>query len=181
MSLPAGQPCFDRVVMAVDEPLVEALNRELTGYGVIVPQAGLLGEGTGKGVLWFDGGIPCGARHTGTGRTDSEALADIAETGPYQVRLVEAELPESVRERDSLAPGGPAERVAGDPELAERTRQASTGDTVEDPDAELDAVEAFLADEEKIAAIQEQAASEARKRAEEWGFEAATEPESETQ
>lgn len=170
MTLPSGQPCFDRVVLAVDEPLAEALDRDLTGYGVIVPQAGLLGEGTGKGVLWFDSGIPCSARHTGTGRTGSEALADIAETGPYRVRLVDTALPETVREGASLAPGAPAERVAGDPDLAERTRQAAGGNSTADSDAELDAVEAFLADEDKIEAIQQQAAAEARNRAAEWGF-----------
>ena len=171
MTLPSGQPCFDRVVMAVDEPLAEALDRELTGYGVIVPQAGLLGAGTGKGVIWFDSGIPCSARHTGTGRTGSEALADIAETGPYRVRLVDTALPETVRERASLAPGAPAERVAGDPDLAERTRQAAGGNSTANSDGELDAVEAFLADEDKIEAIQQQAAAEARNRAAEWGFE----------
>ncbi len=176
MSLPSGQPCFDRVVMSVDEPLAEALERELTGYGVIIPQAGLLGEATGKGILWFDRGVPCSARHTGTGRTDSEALADIAETGPYRVRLVDVVLPETVRERDSLAPGAAAERVAGDPELAERTRRAAGGTASTDPDAELDAVEAFLADEDKIEAIQQQAAAEARTRAAEWGFDAIADP-----
>lgn len=171
MTLPSGQPCFDRVVMAVDEPLAAALERDLTGYGVIVPQAGLLGEGTGKGVLWFDSGIPCSARHTGTGRTGAAALADIAETGPYRVRLVETALPESVRD-GSLAPGAPAERVAGNRDLAERTRRAAGGDSSPDSDAELDAVEAFLADKDKIEAIQQQAAAEARKRAAEWGFDA---------
>jgi hypothetical protein len=169
MSLPEGQTCFDRVVMAVEDPLREALDRELTGYGVIVPQAGLLGEGSGEGVLWFEEGVPVDARHTGTGRTGTEALADMADTGPFNVRLVEATLPPAVDERESIPPGAPAERVAGDQALADRTREAAD-DTGEDPGAELDAVEAFLADEEKIEAIQEQAAAEARRRAEEWGF-----------
>lgn len=170
MSLPEGQPCFDRVVMAVDDPLAEALDREMTGYGVIVPQAGLLGEGTGKGILWFDAGIPVDARHTGTGRTGSEALADVAATGPFRVRLVEAALPPDVAKREPLPPGAPAERVAGNGALAARTREAADRDDERVQDDELDAVEAFLADEEKIEAIQEQAAAEARRRAEEWGF-----------
>lgn len=173
MSLPAGQPCFDRVVMAVDRPLREALERDLSGYGVIVPGAGLLGQGTGKGVIWFEDGIPVDARHTGTGRTGGEALADIAETGPYRVRLVEADRPAEWTSGESLPPAAPAERLAGDEALAERTREAAGDRSAEDQTNELDAVEAFLADEDKIEAIQEQAAAEARRRAEEWGFEAA--------
>ena len=173
MSLPAGQPCFDRVVMAVDRPLREALDRELSGYGVIVPGAGLLGQGTGKGVIWFEDGIPVDARHTGTGRTAGEALADIAETGPYRVRLVEADRAAEWTSDESLPPAAPAERLAGDEALAERTREVAGERSVADSTNELDAVEAFLADEDKIEAIQEQAAAEARRRAEEWGFDAA--------
>ena len=171
MTLPDGQPCFDRVVMAVDGPLAEALDRSLTGYGEIVPQAGLLGDGAGEMIIWFDDGIPVSARHSGTGRTGSEALADIAETGPYCVRLVDASLPEEVGANSSLAPAAPAEQLAGDEALAERTRAAAGAEPAEDSAAELDAVEAFLADEEKIEAIQKRAAAEARRRAEEWGFE----------
>lgn len=171
MSLPAGQTCFERVVMAVDEPLAEALDRGLTGYGEVVPQAGLLGDGAGTGVIWFDDGVPVGARHTGSGRTGGEALADIAETGPYRVRLVDVDaLPDGAHQ--PLAPGAPAERLAGDETLAARTRSAAEVTTPETAEAELDAVEAFLADEEKIEAIQQQAAAEARRRAEEWGFDA---------
>lgn len=170
MTLPEGQPCFDRVVMAIDRPLSDALDRELSGYGVIVPGAGLLGQGTGKGILWFEDGIPVSARHSGTGRTGGEALADIAETGPYRVRLVEADRPETWTNDGSLPPAAPAEQLAGDETLAKRTREAVTGNQPEEPGEELDAVEAFLADEDKIEAIQEQAAAEARRRASEWGF-----------
>jgi hypothetical protein len=171
MTLPDGQTTFDRVVMSVGEPLRAALDRETTGYGAIVPQAGLLGDGAGTGVIWFEDGIPIGARHTGTGRTGSEALADIAETGPYRVRLVAAEVPQSLGPAAELAPGAPAEQVAGDSDLAARTREAATREGPVGDAGELDAVEAFLADEEKIDAIQRQAAVEARKRAAEWGFE----------
>lgn len=170
MTLPEGPPCFDRVVMAVDEPLGEALDRTLTGYGEVVPQAGLLGDGVGSGIIWFEDGVPVGARHSGTGRTGSAALADIAETGPYRVRLVETDLPTRVRDRESLPPAAPAEQLAGNEPLAERTRCAADSPPTDDSEAELDAVEAFLADEAKIEAIQQQAAAEARRRAEEWGF-----------
>lgn len=170
MNRPAGQTRFDRVVMSLSDPLWEALETTLVGYGEIVPQAGLLGDEAGQCLLWFDRGVPVGATHTGTGRTDSEALADIAETGPYRVRLVEIADRDQIHE-GTLSPAAPAEQVVGDPELARQTRAVT-----DDPEPaafgeELDAVEAFLADEEKIEAIQERATLEAQKRAEEWGFE----------
>jgi hypothetical protein len=169
MTRPAGQARFDRVVMSVADPLWEALETELVGYGEIVPQAGLLGDEAGHCVLWFDHGVPVRAHHTGTGRTDSEALADIAETGPYRVRLVELADPDQLQTGD-LAPTAPAEQVIGDAELASQTRAvADTSDPAE-PGDELDAVEAFLADEDKIEAIQKRAAMEARQRADEWGI-----------
>lgn len=169
MSRPDGQARFDRVVMSVADPLWEALETELVGYGEIVPQAGLLGDEAGHCVLWFDHGVPIRAHHTGTGRTDSEALADIAETGPYRVRLVELSDPEQLRTGD-LAPTAPAEQMLGDAELATRTRTVADPPESPDPGDELDAVEAFLADEDKIEAIQKRAAMEARQRADEWGL-----------
>lgn len=170
MSRPAGQTRFDRVVMDVGDPLWEALEAALSGYGEVVPQAGLLGDGAGRCVLWFDRGVPVSAHHTGTGRTGSEALADIAETGPYQVRLVETGSVEPDRHGD-LDPAAPAEQVVGDPDLASRTREAADAPATGAAESDLDAVEAFLADEEKIEAIQKRAAMEARQRAEEWGLE----------
>lgn len=169
MSRPDGRARFDRVVMSVADPLREALETELVGYGEIVPQAGLLGDEAGHCVLWFDKGVPTRAHHTGTGRTGSEALADIAETGPYRVRLVELSDPEQLRTGD-LAPATPAEQVLGDAELASRTRAVADPPDSPGPGDELDAVEAFLADEDKIEAIQKRAAMEARQRADEWGL-----------
>lgn len=169
MSRPDGQPRFDRVVMSVADPLQEALEAELLGYGEIVPQAGLLGDEAGCCVVWFDDGVPVSARHTGTGRTDSAALADIAETGPYRVKLVAVEDPTAVRKSD-LAPGAVAEQVLGDTDLADRTRERADADGSGPGEDELDAVEAFLADEEKIEAIQKRARLEARQRADEWGL-----------
>lgn len=169
MSRPEGQTVFDRVVMTLETPLWEALETELHGYGEIVPQAGLLGDEAGHCVLWFDEGVPAGATHTATGRTDSAALADIAETGPYRVRLVETADGTTIRDGD-LSPAVPAEQLLGDAELARRTREIASPEESGGPRNELDAVEAFLADSEKIEAIQERAALEARKRAEEWGI-----------
>jgi hypothetical protein len=166
MTAPAGNPTFDRVVMSVGEPLREALDNDLQGYAEIVPQAGLLGDAAGCCRLWFEDGVPVGATHTGTGRTDAAALADIAETGPYRVRLVAVADPSQVQPGD-LPPDAPAEQVVGDSDLAERTRERASGDGEQDG-ADLDAVEAFLADEEKIEAIKQRAAMEARERAAEW-------------
>lgn len=171
MRLPEGQTSFDRVVDAMDGPLDAALEDGLTGYGVIVPQGNLLGEDSGKGILWFEDGIPIGARHTGTGRTGSAALADLAEIGPYQVRMVATGNVDEMYAGDPLPPAAPADRLAGNEALAARTREAAGSTAGGGPDAELDAVEAFLANEEKIEAIKRQAAEQARQRAREWGFE----------
>ncbi len=174
MNRPEGPARFDRVVMSLSDPLWEALETELLGYGEIVPQAGLLGDEAGQCILWFDGGVPVSAKHTGTGRTDSEAIADIAETGPYRVRLVETDDRGQIRD-GTLSPAAPAEQVLGDAELTKRTRSVADAPEPTESGDELDAVEAFLADEEKIEAIQKRAAMEARKRADEWGFAASGE------
>jgi hypothetical protein len=65
----------------------------------------------------------------------------------------------------------PAERLAGDPQLAAKTRdRAPDRPTTEPNTSPTSAVEAFLEDEEKIAAIRERARAEAERRAEEWGL-----------
>jgi hypothetical protein len=62
----------------------------------------------------------------------------------------------------------PAERLAGNPALADRTRRlADEPDPAEDDGA----VAAFLEDEAAIRDIRETARGEAESRAEEWGFE----------
>ncbi|MFB6093968.1 MAG: hypothetical protein ABEJ77_03405 [Halanaeroarchaeum sp.] len=172
MSAPDGQATFDRVVTGLDEPLRVALDRPLTGYAEVVPQAALLLDASGSGLLYFEEGVPVAARHTGTGATGPDALAALAATGPYRVRLVPID-EATVADRSagaSLPPDAPAQRLAGDEALARRTRRRA-GTTETEPAAEgLDAVEAFLADDEKIAAIRNRARAEARRRAEEWGF-----------
>ncbi len=67
----------------------------------------------------------------------------------------------------------PAERLAGDADLAARTRAAAPQARLTASSEEADepgAVEAFLADKAKIEAIQQQARAEATARAEEWGL-----------
>ncbi|WP_227355333.1 hypothetical protein [Haladaptatus salinisoli] len=176
MRLPRGELVRSRVVSDPAAALVAAAERELTGYAVFEPQDALLLDADGRGVLTFEAGVPVLAYHTGTDRGGPEALADLAVPGPYSVdlrRLPSDELA-AVHEADErrVPPGMPAERLAGDPELAERTRsrapaeRSASGDRSAPPSA----LEAFLDDDEKIAAIQEQAREEAERRAEKWGL-----------
>jgi hypothetical protein len=181
--LPEGPLVRSRVEPDAATPLATALDRELTGYAVLEPQDALLLDGDGAGVLVFEDGVPRLAYHTGTGRGGSNALADLAAPGPYNVELRELsgdELPtDGFAGRASsdlrVPPGMPADRLAGDPQLAERTRNVAPAEWEDggeraDEGGSLDAVEAFLADEEKIDAIRDRAREEARERAEQWGL-----------
>lgn len=174
-TLPPGSLVRSRVVDDPADALAAALDRELTGYAVLEPQDALLLDADGAGVVTFEDGVPVAVHHTGTGRGGSNALADLAVPGPYSVELRELpadELPESHTDR-RVPPGMAADRLAGDPRLAERTRAAAPperrGDD-EEGDESMDAVEAFLEDDEKIDAIRERAREEARSRAERWGL-----------
>ncbi|MGA9401884.1 hypothetical protein [Haladaptatus sp.] len=175
MTSPRGELVLSRVVSDPGTALTTALEQRLTGCVVFEPQDSLLLDANGYGVLTFEDGIPIQAHHTGTGRGGPEAVADLAVPGPYSVELYR----QSPDERDTdfrtddrrIPPGMPAERLAGDPPLAEKTREraperASAGSET----TSTSAVEAFLEDEEKIAAIREQARQEAERRASEWGL-----------
>jgi hypothetical protein len=130
--------------------------------------------------LTFDDGVPVLAYHTDTDRGGPPALADLAVPGPYRLDLVSlpAETMADLHGTPELTvpPGMPAERLAGDPDLARRTRRVAPDDRVQPPEDDgedgegVSAVEAFLADEEKIETIREQARAEARERAERWGL-----------
>jgi hypothetical protein len=131
-------------------------------------------------VVGFEDGVPRFAFHTGTGRGGPAALADVAGPGPYDVDLREVSgdaLMTGDRKRFGVPPGMVADRLAGDPALADRTRAAAPDDGGDAEDRErtegksLDAVEAFLEDEEKIDAIRDRAREEAKERAERWGLE----------
>jgi hypothetical protein len=195
MRLPEGRLLRSRVVEDPRTVLVDALDRELTGYAVFEPQDALLLDERGRGVLTFRAGVPVVAYHTGTDRSGPPALADLAAAGPYRIELF-ALAPAAltaVHDRTSfrVPPGMAAERLAGDPALADRTRDAAPPDRLsgagsadgaadgspagdeagDDPDErQPGAVEAFLDDEAKIEAIREQAREEAAERAESWGF-----------
>lgn len=176
--LPDGTLIRSRVESDPAAALATALDRELTGYAVLEPQDSLLLDADGTGVVAFENGVPRFAYHTGTGRVGPTALADIAGPGPYDVALRRVHpdvLAEFERSDLRVPPGMPADRLAGSPNLAEQTRAAAPPEWSDDgangeSDEALDAVEAFLEDDEKIEAIQDRAREEAKERAERWGL-----------
>lgn len=176
LDLPDGTLVRSRVEDDPAAPLATALDRELTGYAVFEPQDALLLDDDGAGVIAFEDGVPRLAYHTATGVGGPDALADLAAPGPYDVEL--RELPADAlagfeRPDRRVSPGAVADRLAGDPALAERTRAAAPAERNDENLGEgdsLDAVEAFLEDEEKVAAIRDHAREEARERAEQWGL-----------
>ncbi|MFB6163956.1 MAG: hypothetical protein ABEJ31_02250 [Haloarculaceae archaeon] len=181
MKLPGGRLLRSRVVDGPGAALSAALECRLTGYAVLEPQDSLLLSGEARGVVTFDDGVPVLAYHTGTDRGGPPALADLAVPGPYRMRLVALPAAAVADLHDTpevaVPPGMPAERLAGDPDLAARTRERAPPARIDRPTTEgsddpagRSAVEAFLDDEDKIDAIREQARAEARKRAAEWGF-----------
>jgi hypothetical protein len=176
MKIPRGSLLRSRVVTNPGVTLETALDRELTGYAVIEPQDTLLLGGETRGVLTFEAGVPALAYDTATDSGGPDALGDLAVPGPYSVDLYELDPADLATAHETpelqVPPGMPAERLAGDPDLARRTREAAPSDRLADADAETtaDPVESFLADEEKIDAIQRQAREEARERAAEWGL-----------
>ncbi len=171
MNLPSGRLVHSRVVEDPGAALAVALDRELTGYAVLEPQRALLLDDAGRGVVTLRDGVPTLAAHTGSGRGGPEALADFAEPGPYSVELYAtdaSDLPDATAGR-RVPPGMPAERLAGDADLAERTCRAAPDDAEAADGAS--AVEAFLDDEAKIERIRREAREEAERRAGEWGLE----------
>lgn len=174
LGLPDGNLAFSRVVTDASAALTAVLDRRHTGYGILTPSDALvLGDAT-HAVLGFRDGIPTHAVSTET--RGSGALAAAATPGPLRVSLYECDQPITGTDA-GIAPDTPARRLAGDTELAERTRDAAPRDPVDSeptavPDAgdDLDAVDAFLADEDAIERIKMQAREEAERRAREWGF-----------
>ncbi|WP_017342527.1 hypothetical protein [Halorubrum sp. T3] len=174
LTIPRGTLLRSRVVSDVGTTLSRALDRELTGYATLVPQETLLLSGEARGVITFDDGVPVLAYNTVTDSGGPDALAELAVPGPYRVELyaVDATGLAAAHEEEALrvAPDAAATELADDAALAERTRDAAPDERLQAADDEDDAVAAFLADEERIDAIREQARSEARDRAAEWGL-----------
>jgi len=169
MNLPEGRLVRSRVVTDPRTPLIGALERDLTGYAVLEPQDALLLDADGAGVVTFESGVPVLAYHDGTGRAGPEALADLAIDGPYWLQLFAVDEPIDGDPGWRVPPGMPAERLAGDADLAERTRERAPGDRPAAGES-LNPVEAFLEDEQKVEAIRERAREEADRRATEWGL-----------
>jgi hypothetical protein len=171
--LPRGELLRSRVVPDPGDLLEDALDRRLTGYATIVPGDALLLDEEGQGLLTFEDGVPIVAYHERTDRGGESALADLARA-PWRVELVGCEpsgLVDAHRtEAWRVPPGVPAERVAGAPELAGRTRRRAPGDRVGENEPDLGAVEAFLDNAERIEQVRAEARAEAERRAEEWGF-----------
>ncbi|WP_297885448.1 hypothetical protein [uncultured Halorubrum sp.] len=174
LTIPRGTLLRSRVVSDVGTTLSRALDRGLTGYATLVPQETLLLSGEARGVLTFEDGVPVLAYNTVTDSGGPDALAELAVPGPYRVELyaVDADGLAAAHREDALrvAPDAAATELADDAALADRTREAAPADRLRDDADEDDAVAAFLADDERIEAIREQARSEARDRAAEWGL-----------
>ena len=177
MNVPRGRLVHSRVV---DDPglvLASALDRRLTGYAVLEPQDALLFDDGARGVMTFEQGVPVLVYDATTDRGGPDVLADLAGPGPYSVELYELPREELDAAHDTpalrVAPATPAERLAGDPALAARTREVAPESRLDEQPAGS-AVEAFLADEAKIEAIRAQAREEAQQRAAEWGLDAVT-------
>jgi hypothetical protein len=186
MKLPHGRLLRSRVVTDLGTGLVTALDRSVTGYAVLEPQASLLGGDAGEAVITFRDGVPVAAYHTGTDRGGPPALADLAATGPYRLELFAVPQDDLAAVHDvgefRVPPGMPAQRLAGDAALADRTRSVAPDPRTERPPGDgaagahesesgrTGAVEAFLDDEAKIDAIRENARQEASERAEQWGL-----------
>ncbi|WP_434522658.1 hypothetical protein [Halorubrum sp. AS12] len=174
LTIPRGTLLRSRVVSDVGTTLSRALDRELTGYATLVPQETLLLSGEARGVITFDDGVPVLAYNTVTDSGGPDALAELAVPGPYRVELyaVDASGLAAAHEEDALrvAPDAAATELADDADLAELTREAAPEGRLRDANDDDDAVAAFLDDDDRIDAIREQARSEARDRAAEWGL-----------
>lgn len=178
LHIPRGELLRARVVSDPATPLEAALDRELTGYATIAPQDTLLLDGEARGVVTFSDGVPVLAYNTATDAGGADALAALAVSGPYRIELyrVASEHLQEAHEATALRvpPDAPAAELAGDQELAARTRETAPKSRIESHrDDEASAVEAFLADDDRIEAIREQAREEAAERAAEWGLDEA--------
>jgi len=174
LDLPDGDLAFSRVVPDATAALTAALDRRHTGYAVFTPSDALVLDDGTQAILGFRDGIPTHA--VSEAEHGAGALAAAATPGPLRVTLHDCD-PPITRLDARIEPDTPARQLAGDDALASRTRDAaperdSTGGDATIPDAgdDLDAVEAFLADEDAIARLKAQAREEAERRAKEWGF-----------
>jgi len=171
IDLPRGTLVRSRVVPGAGAVLESALDDELTGYAVLTPQSTLLLDDADAGVFTFEDGVPVLAYHTGDagGR---EALAAFPTAGPCRADCyaLDADRLAVVHDTPELRvpPGLPAERLAEDPPLAERTRERAPECREGEAASGAGALAAFLADEERIDDLRAEARAEAERRAAEW-------------
>lgn len=180
MTLPEGQLRARRVVPDLGETLATALDDSVTGYLRLESDDALLLDGGGATVLTFEDGVPVAATHTGRDSDGAEALADAAVANLYRLELRTLDRGAMPTFHDAgsarVPPALPAEQLVGDAALAARTREAAPDGRTREGTADagtLDAVESFLDDEAAIETIRDRARTEARERADEWGFEVA--------
>lgn len=168
---PRGRLIRSRVVSDAGEAFSTALDRGLTGYARVEPQQTVLLDGDAAGVVALVDGVPTRAHHAETGRAGADAVADLSGPGPFRIALYECPEAASETEGAPIDPGLPADLLARDPAVAERTRAAAPADRpAPDAGGSADALEAFLDNEAKIEAIRERAREEAAERAAEWGL-----------
>ena len=170
--IPEGRLCRSRTDADVGETLAGALDRELTGYVVFEPQGSILRGGDERAVLTFEDGVPVLAYHVPSDAGGTDALAALSgglfHADSYE--LPAAALEEAHRvDALEIPPTAPADRLADDDDLVERTREAAPDDRLDDGD-DPGSVAAFLADADRIDAIREEARAEAEARAAEWGL-----------
>lgn len=178
MNLPEGEVLDRSVVSDLGETLADVLAIELTGYLCIEDDTALLTADYAT-ILTVEAGIPIAASKIDGDGCGATALADAAVADLYRLErhALTPEEFESILSQDDepeavIPPGLPAEQLAGDNDLADRTRAAApaTHPGLDDESNQMDAVTSFLDDEETIASIRGRARSEARERADEWGF-----------
>ncbi|MXR50717.1 hypothetical protein GRX03_03730 [Halovenus sp. WSH3] len=177
MNLPQGRLLRQRVLSSPETVLTGALDRRLTGYARLEPQETLLLSADRVGVVTFVDGVPVAAYHTAPDASGTDALTEIASSGPYRLGLYELEESalDRIHESESarVPPEMPARVLGGDQQLIERTRQRAPNDRLESESNGRDslaAVEAFLENEQQIEAIRDRAQSEAESRADEWNL-----------
>jgi len=172
VEIPRGDLIHSRVVEGPGEALRTALSRELTGYLVLEPSDRLLLADGARGVITVEDGVPVVA-YADDGAGGAAALASLSTPGPCRADCyaLDADALDGVHDAEDLRvpPDAPARELADDGALAERTRERAPPERR--GEASHDAVAAFLADEERVAALREDARAEARSRAAEWGLE----------
>jgi hypothetical protein len=170
--IPEGRLCRSRTDADVGETLAGVLDRGLTGYVVFEPQGSILRGGDERAVLTFEDGVPVLAYHAPSDAGGTDALAALSgglfHAESYELpaeALAEAHRVEALE----VPPTAPADRLADDEALAERTREAAPDDRLRD-ERNASAAAAFLSDPDRIEAIRAEARAEAEERAAEWGL-----------